>query len=156
MKAIFPGSFDPFTIGHLDIVARALKGVNEVVIAFGINPAKHNATDVEEKVRYIEALFAECPRVSVLAYSGLTIDAARRVGAQLIVRGFRNAADADYERSLALTNLLVSDNEIDTWLIPARPELECISSSMVRELRHFNHPIEQYLPSHEDCTRLCS
>ncbi|MDE6811936.1 MAG: adenylyltransferase/cytidyltransferase family protein, partial [Muribaculaceae bacterium] len=87
MKAIFPGSFDPFTIGHLDIVARALKVAEEVIIAIGINPAKYDARELDQNVETLEQLFQDCPRLSVMTYSGLTVDAARKAGANLIIRG---------------------------------------------------------------------
>lgn len=157
MKAFYPGSFNPFTKGHLDIVARALRVADELIIGVGINPHKDNPRDVECRVHHIADLFKECPRISIVEYDGLTIDAARELGVNLIVRGFRNSIDAEYERNLAATNLLISgEHEIDTWLIPARPELECISSSMVNELTRFGHSAEAFLPSHEDCTRICS
>lgn len=170
MKAIFPGSFNPFTIGHLDIVARALKVVDEVVVAIGINLKKQDSEDADRNLSHIRELFADCPRVSVIAYSGLTVDVARKYGARLIIRGFRNGTDAEYERNLAVTNLMItspendpdmfasgdpSDSEIDTWIIPARPHLEVISSSIVNELKRFGRDISQFLPSPADCLKAC-
>lgn len=154
-KAIFPGSFNPFTIGHLDILKRALSVFDEVVLAVGFNERKGCREQMEESVETLRSLFEGCRRVSVAVYGGLTVDAAREAGAKVIIRGFRNSADAEFERSLAATNLLISGGEIDTWLIPSLPELECISSSMVRELSHFGHPVDEFLPTAEECREAC-
>lgn len=151
MKAIFPGSFNPFTIGHLDILARALPAFEEVIIAIGLNIDKQLSASAQANADYLSSLFIGCPKIKVVCYSRLTIDLAMELGASVIIRGFRNAADADYERSLAATNLMLSKGKIDTWLIPSRPELECISSSMVRELRRFGHDVSPYLPNHRQC-----
>ena len=157
MIAFYPGSFNPFTIGHLDIAARALRVADSVIIGVGINPHKESAEIAEARVRQISFLFKDCPRVSVVAYDGLTIEAARRAGADLMIRGFRNASDAEYERNLASTNLLIAGPyEIDTWIIPARPELECISSSMVNELLRFGQPVEAFLPTPDQCRQKCN
>ncbi|MDE5653305.1 MAG: pantetheine-phosphate adenylyltransferase [Muribaculaceae bacterium] len=161
MKAFFPGSFNPFTIGHLDILARALAAFGNVVVAIGYNENKKDAS-IDANAAMLRRLLEGCPGVTVMTYSGLTVDAARREGAGVIVRGFRNAIDAEYERQLADTNRMISRDEsrspveIETWLIPARPELGCVSSSMVRELSHNGHPIDRYLPGIALCRRLCA
>ncbi len=154
-KAIFPGSFNPFTIGHLDILERALRVFDEVVLAVGFNERKATREKMQAAVDNLQRLFEKCGRVSVISYDGLTIDAAAKIGAGTIVRGFRNSADAEFERSLAATNLMISEGKIDTWLIPSRPELECISSSMVRELSHFGHPVGRFIPTEKDCLEAC-
>lgn len=154
MIAFFPGSFNPFTIGHLDILARALRIFDRVIVGVGFNEHKSAATD--RNIEHLQSLFRDCPNVSVIAYSGLTVDAARQVGADVIIRGFRNAADAEYERLLADTNRLItadSQSPVDTWLIPALPHLACISSSMVRELQHNNYDTSRFVPSREDCAK---
>lgn len=163
MKAFFPGSFNPFTTGHLDILARTLKMCGDAVVAVGCNEHKPDATDAARRcAEELRSLLDGIPGVSVMLYSGLTVEAARMCGADIIVRGFRNAIDAEYERQLADTNRLISRigddprSGIDTWLIPARPELACISSSMVRELSHNGFPVDSYLPSHEECVLACS
>ena len=130
--AVFPGSFDPFTIGHKDIADRALRIFDRLIIGIGCNIHKHSADSIAARVKDIEDVFEGNARVSVEAYSGLTVDFARERGAGFIVRGLREVKDFEYERNLADTNAAISD--IETVFLTARPELGFISSSMVREL----------------------
>ena len=142
--AVFPGSFDPFTIGHKDIADRALRMFDTLVIGVGFNIRKQEGESIEERVSNIESVFAGDPRVMVEAYSGLTVDFARRHGAGFIVRGLREVKDFEYERNLADTNAAISD--IETVFLTARPELGFISSSMVRELRANGYDTARFLP----------
>ena len=132
--AIYPGSFNPFTIGHLDILRRALPLFGHITVVIGVNPDKqHTAPDTEALARRINAALDTDDAVSVTQWSGLTVDIARSLGATWIIRGARNAADFDYERNLADINRRLAP-DIETLILPAMPELACISSSMVREL----------------------
>lgn len=143
--ALFPGSFDPFTLGHLDIVRRAREMFGRVVISVGINPAK--ATDeraIEQRLDTIRRAVADIDGVEVMTWQGLTVDAAREAGATVMVRGVRSAADYDYERSLAELNRRISG--IDTVLLVASPEYSSISSSAVRELQRFGYDTSKFLP----------
>ncbi len=142
--AVFPGSFDPFTIGHKDIADRALKIFDHLVIGVGYNIHKAAADSIADRVKGIEAIFTGNGRVSVEAYSGLTVDFARRHGAAFIVRGLREVKDFEYERNLADTNAAISD--IETVFLTARPELGFISSSMVRELMANGYDASRFLP----------
>ena len=142
--AIFVGSFDPFTIGHDDIVRRALALVDHLVIGVGINEHKHYDRPAEERLRTIQQLYDDEPRITVKAFSNLTIDFARREGAQFVIKGVRSVKDYEYEREQADINQLLSG--LETILLCARPQLACISSSMVRELFHFGMDTDQYLP----------
>lgn len=144
MKAVFPGTFDPFTVGHNDIVRRALTFMDEIVIAVGINERKHTLTELDDRLEAIRKVFANEPRVSVAFYDGLTADYAREVGADVIIRGVRNIADFEYERNMADINRHL--NNIETVLLFSSPELACISSSMVRELIHLGKPVDEFLP----------
>ncbi len=140
--AIFPGSFDPFTLGHADIVARALAIFDRIVIAIGINDSKRSLYSAEERLKQIADLYADEPRVEVISYDGLTVDAARKAGARFIVRGVRSVADFEYERTLALVNRHLDG--IETILLYSLPEHSHISSSIVRDLLHHgNRPAAQ-------------
>ncbi len=143
--AFFAGSFNPFTIGHADIVSRGLNLFDRIIIGVGINPAKTTAAQVRDRVKSIEAVYSDEPRVTVISYDTLTADAARRSGATVLLRSVRDVADYEYERNLADINRRISG--LDTVFLTARPELACVSSSLVRELRHFGHNADEFLPS---------
>lgn len=144
MKAFYAGSFDPFTKGHADIVERGLKIFDRIVVGVGINKEKTRDKESADRVREIAALFAEDKRVEVVEYSGLTVSAAHDAGADVLLRGVRDITDFSYESNLAEINRRISGME--TVLLTARPELAFISSSMVRELRHFGFPTDEFLP----------
>lgn len=132
--AIYPGSFNPFTIGHLDILRRSLPLFDHITVVIGINPDKCRiAPDADQLACRINRALGTDNAVSVEQWRGLTVDIAHRLGANWIIRGARTAADFDYERTLADVNRTLAP-DIETIIIPARPEMACISSSMVREL----------------------
>ena len=138
------GSFDPFTVGHYDIVRRALTFTDEIIIAVGVNELKNTLTELDERLATIRELYANEPRVSVAAYDGLTTDFARSVGARFILRGVRSISDFEYERNMADINRHLSG--IETLLLFSSPELAYVSSSMVRELIHLGKPVDEFLP----------
>lgn len=142
--AVFPGSFDPFTIGHKDIVDRALAIFDKVVVAIGYNEHKPSAGSIAERMSAISQVYCSNSAVSVESYSGLTVDFARSVGAGFIIRGLREVKDFEYERNLADTNAAISG--IETVFLVARPEYGFISSSMVRELANNGYDPSQFLP----------
>lgn len=143
-KAIFPGSFDPFTLGHHSIVKRTLAFMDEVIIGIGINEGKRCLWPVEKRVEAIRKLYAGEPRVKVEAYSGLTVDFAREQGAGFIVRGIRSVKDFEYEEGIADINRRLSG--IETVFLFTEPELAAVSSSVVRELLHFGKDVSMFLP----------
>ena len=143
-RVLFPGSFDPFTLGHADIVKRALQMFDEVVVGVGYNEQKSGWMPVEERVEKIRELYADEPRVKVESYTGLTVDFAKEQGISTIIRGIRSAADFDYETQMADVNRQLSG--IETVFLPALPQLASLSSSVVRELSHFGHDISAFLP----------
>ena len=143
-KVIFPGSFDPFTKGHADLVERALQLFDQVVVAIGFNEHKPGWIPVQERVDALKALYANEPRVMVESYSCLTIDFAKQCGATAILRGIRTVADYEYEMQLADVNKQLSG--IETLLLFANPQYSSVSSSMVRELTHFGKDIQSFLP----------
>jgi len=142
--ALFPGSFDPFTLGHADIVGRALKLFDEIVVAVGCNEQKQGWQPVEERVAAIRKLYKDEPRIRVESYTGLTVDFAKAQGAAAIVRGVRTMADFEYEMQMADVNRRLTG--IETLLLPASPELASLSSTVVRELAHFGRDISPFLP----------
>ena len=145
MTALFAGSFNPLTIGHESIVKRTLCFADEVVIAIGINNAKENPkTETEERILTIRSYFTDEPRVTVLAYEGLTVDFARQVQADVMVRGVRSVKDFEYEREMADVNRKISGME--TILLFSEPELSAVSSSIVRELKAHGKDISKFLP----------
>ena len=142
--ALFPGSFDPFTLGHADIVKRALNLFDEVVIAVGYNENKVGWMPVEERLSTIRRLYADEPRVTVESYTGLTVDFAKKHGITAIIRGVRTTADFEYEVQLADVNRQLTG--IETILLPASPQFASLTSSVVRELAHFGRDISAFLP----------
>lgn len=143
--ALFPGSFDPFTRGHEAIVRQALTLFDKVVVAIGENVGKNSLLSTEERIKLIEQLYADNERVEAIAYSTLTGDAARAVGASAIIRGVRNTIDFEYERTLAQTNKRLFP-EIETILLLTPADLADVSSSAVRELMAFGHDVSDMLP----------
>lgn len=145
---IFVGTFDPFTIGHDAIVRRALPLFDRLIIGIGINERKQTMLSATERADFIGQLYADDPRVTVATYSELTVDFARRVDADYIVKGIRSVKDFEYEREQADINRMLTG--IDTLFFFSEPHLSSISSSVVRELKHFGKEIEAYLPKRKD------
>ena len=143
-KAIFPGSFDPFTLGHHSIVKRTLAFMDEVIVGIGINEGKRSLIPVEKRVDMIRRLYADEPRVKVEAYSGLTVDFAREQAAEFIIRGIRTVKDFEYEEGIADINRKLTG--IETIFLFTEPELASVSSSVVRELLHYGKDVSMFLP----------
>lgn len=131
-RAVFPGSFDPITLGHYDIINRGIPLFDELIIAIGTNAEKKLMFSLEERLRFIEDAFANEPNVRVETYSGLTIDFCRKVGADYILRGLRNPADFEFEKAIAHTNRKLS--EIETVFLLTSSGKSYISSSIVRDV----------------------
>lgn len=142
--ALFSGSFDPFTVGHADIVSRALALFDRVVIGVGVNPAKGDDT-TEARVAAIERIYNDEKRVSVTAYHDMAADLAARVGAVAVVKGVRSVKDYEYEREQAEYNRLLGGG-LETVVLFARPDLAALSSTAVRTLRHFGRDVSSLLP----------
>ncbi len=143
-KAIFPGTFDPFTIGHYSIVKRALSFMDEIVIGIGVNDNKNTYFPVAKRVAMIKELYAADKRVSVASYDCLTIDFARKVEAEFIIRGIRTVKDFEYEETIADVNRKLAG--VETILLFTEPELTCISSTIVRELLQYGKDISRFIP----------
>ena len=128
-KAIFPGSFDPITLGHEDIIKRGVTLFDEIVIAIGVNAEKKYMFSLEERKRFVEETFKDEPKVKVITYEGLTIHLCHKINANYILRGLRNPADFEFEKAIAHTNRLMSKIETVFLLTAARTSF--ISSSIV-------------------------
>lgn len=147
-KAIFPGTFDPFTIGHYSVVKRVLTFMDEVIIGIGVNEKKKTYFPIEKRVEMIRRLFADEPRIQVAAYDGLTVDFAREQGAGFIIRGIRTVHDFEYEETIADVNRKLAG--IETILLFTEPELTSVSSTIVRELLHYQKDVTPFLPEGMD------
>ena len=142
--AIFPGSFDPYTIGHASIVDRALPLFDKIVVAIGVNRNKRSFLTEEQRIRMIADLYADEPKVEVISYDGLTVDAARECGARFLLRGVRMIQDFESEKNLAEVNRSISG--LETVLLYTLPEYGHISSSIVRELISYGRDVSALLP----------
>lgn len=131
-RALFPGSFDPITLGHQDIITRALDLFDEIVVAIGVNGDKNYMFSIEQRKEFIEKAFADEPKVKVTTYQGLTVDYCKEIDAQFILRGLRNPADFEFEKAIAHTNRKLSKIETVFLLTAARTSF--ISSSIVRDV----------------------
>ena len=142
--ALFPGTSDPFTIGHQSLVSRGLALVDEIIISIGINEKKQTYFSIEKRIEAISNLYKDEPRVKVMSYNSLTVDFANEVGAAFILRGIRTVNDFEYEKSIADVNRKLSG--IETFILFTEPEHTHISSSIVRELLNYGKDISQFVP----------
>lgn len=143
--ALFPGSFDPITIAHVDIVKRALPLFDKLFVGIGLNSSKQNFLNPEQRKEIVQSIFAADPKVEVATYEGLTVDFARKTGANYMVRGVRTAADFEYERAISQINKTMMP-EIETIILLSKPEYSAISSTIVRDILRNNGDISQFVP----------
>lgn len=143
-KAIFPGSFDPITLGHEDIIRRGITLFDEIVIAIGVNAEKKYMFSLEDRKRFIEETFKDDPKVKVIVYEGLTIELCEKIKANFILRGLRNPADFEFEKAIAHTNRRLS--KIETVFLLTAAKTSYISSSIVRDVLRNNGEYELLVP----------
>lgn len=143
-KAVFPGSFDPITNGHFDIIKRGVSLFDEVIVAIGVNAEKKYMFSLEDRKRFIEEAFKDEPKVKVITYSGLTIDLCKKENAEFILRGLRNPADFEFEKAIAHTNRVLS--KIETVFLLTAAGTSFISSSIVRDVLRNGGDISQLVP----------
>ena len=143
-KAIFPGSFDPITLGHLDIVNRGITLFDEEIIAIGENSSKDYMFSLEERKQFIENTFKDNPKVKVVSYSGLTTEFCKEIGVDFILRGLRNPADFEFEKAIAHTNRQLS--KLETVFLLTSAQTSFISSSIVREIIRFKGDYKKLVP----------
>lgn len=143
--AVFPGSFDPFTKGHEDIVLRGLKLFDEVVVAIGHNSNKKRYFEIEYMINSIANCFKEEKRVKVITYNELTAGLAERINAKYLLRGLRNTTDFEYENSISQVNRYLY-KDLETVFLITSPEYASISSSIIREVHKYGGKVEEFLP----------
>lgn len=143
--ALFPGSFDPITIAHVDIVKRSLPLFDKIVVGIGLNSSKQNFLSAEKREEIVKSIFAGDTNVNIQTYQGLTIDFAKKIGATYMVRGIRSASDFEYERAIAQINKSMMP-DVETIILLSRPEYSAISSTIVRDILRNNGDVSQFVP----------
>ncbi|PCH99697.1 MAG: pantetheine-phosphate adenylyltransferase [Flavobacteriaceae bacterium] len=142
--AIFPGSFDPITNGHVDIIERALPLFDKIIIAIGVNSDKKYMFPLEQRKQFILETFKSEPKISVDTYQGLTIDYCKKMGSEFILRGLRNPADFEFEKAIAHTNRELS--QIETVFLLTSAQTSFISSSIVRDILKYQGDVSKFVP----------
>ena len=143
--AVFPGSFDPITKGHVDIVMRALPLFDQIIMAIGVNSVKKSLFPLDKRIQWLESVFADVPAVTVDYFEGLTVNFCQKVNAKYLIRGLRNASDFDYEKTISQLNNIIGEN-IDTVFFISKPKYSHISSTIVREIIKGKGPTEAFVP----------
>ncbi len=146
IKALFPGSFDPFTKGHADIVNRALPLFDRIIIAFGTNSSKTRFIKLQYMVDCLEKMYEKEPKIEITTYSGLTVEFCKKNSIQFILRGLRNSTDFEYERTIAHLNQSM-DKRIETVFLATTPENSSVTSTIVREIIRFGGDASNFVPS---------
>lgn len=144
VRALFPGSFDPITNGHIDVAKRGIKMFDELIIAVGVNSVKNELFSPEERVEMIREIFKDTPNVYVESFEGLTVEYAASVGADVILRGLRNLTDVQYEFQLAMTNRAVAG--IETVFIMTSEQFGFVSSTVIREVATLGGDVSNLIP----------
>ncbi|RZL48180.1 MAG: pantetheine-phosphate adenylyltransferase [Pedobacter sp.] len=143
--ALFPGSFDPITIAHVDILKRALPLFDKIVVGIGLNSSKQNFLSAEKREEMVKTIFAGNENVEVQLYEGLTVDFCRKINAKYMVRGIRSASDFEYERAIAQINQTMMP-EVETILLLSKPEYSAISSTIVRDILRNKGDVSPFVP----------
>ncbi|MCY1520010.1 Phosphopantetheine adenylyltransferase [compost metagenome] len=143
--ALFPGSFDPITIAHVDILNRALPLFDQIIIGIGLNSAKQNLLSATQREEMVSTLFSSGNKVKVQLYEGLTVDFCRKINAGYMIRGIRSSADFEYERAIAQINQTMMP-EVETILLLSKPEYSAISSTIVRDILRNKGDVSQFVP----------
>lgn len=144
-KAVFPGSFDPITIGHHSIVMRALPLFDEIVMAIGENTNKKYLFTLEQRIEHLKQAFGHISKISIVSYSGLTVDFCKKINANYILRGLRNTTDFEYERAIAQINKSMAP-EIETVFLVTEPQYGAINSTIVRDIIIHGGNIQNFIP----------
>ncbi|HTO17140.1 MAG TPA: pantetheine-phosphate adenylyltransferase [Edaphocola sp.] len=143
--ALFPGTFDPITLGHVDVINRALPLFDKIIIGIGINSTKKPMFTIEQRLDWISKIFEGNTKVEGYAYEGLTIEHCKKLNAQFILRGIRYVSDFEYEKGIADMNRMLSKN-IETVFLTSSPEYSTVSSTLVRDVIRYNGDVSQFIP----------
>ncbi|HLO71045.1 MAG TPA: pantetheine-phosphate adenylyltransferase [Flavipsychrobacter sp.] len=142
---LFPGTFDPITLGHVDVIKRSVSLFDKMIIAIGKNSQKAPMFTIEQRIEWIEEIFKDYPQISVTSYSGLTINFCKEVGAQYMIRGIRYISDFEYEKAIADMNRMLMP-EVETLFLTCAPEYSTISSTIVRDVIRNNGDVSKIVP----------
>lgn len=151
--AVFPGSFDPITVGHLALVKRALPLFDKVIVAIGENSQKRYLFNLEQRITWLKLVFADEPKIEVDFFENLTAHYCQKIGARYLLRGLRNASDFDYEKTISQLNHIVG-NGIETIFLISEPEHSHISSTIVREIIKWGGDASPFLPKELDLSKI--
>jgi pantetheine-phosphate adenylyltransferase len=143
--ALFPGSFDPVTKAHVDIIKRSIGLFDKVYIGIGDNSSKKGLLSIEQREKMLRAIFENEPRIHVIAYDGLTVEFCKSIGAQYMIRGIRTVSDFEYEKAIAQMNHSLAP-DIESIFIVSKPGYSSISSTIVREILRYNGDVSQFIP----------
>ena len=143
--ALFPGSFDPITIAHVDILKRALPLFDKIVVGIGLNSSKQSFLSASKREEIVSQVFKDFPAVSVQLYEGLTVDFCKKINATYMVRGVRSVGDFEYEKAIAQINQTMMP-EMETIILLSKPEYSAISSTIVRDILRNNGDVSKFLP----------
>ena len=147
--AIFPGSFDPITVGHVDLIERAASLFDKIIVAVGENNQKKYLFSLEQRLKWLNKVFEDMPLVDVKTYEGLTVDFANSIEAKYLIRGLRNSSDFDYEKTISQLNNIIGKG-LETVFFIARPEMSHISSTIVREIIKGKGDVSAFVPLEVD------
>lgn len=144
--AVFPGSFDPITVGHESIILRSLKLFDKVILAIGVNSQKNYMFSLDQRKSSLKRCFSDYPQIEITDYSGLTVDYCKKINANFIIRGLRVAADFEFERNIALMNKELAP-EIETLFLISEPKHSALSSTVVRDIYRNGGDISKFVPN---------
>lgn len=142
---LFPGTFDPITLGHTDVIDRSLDLFDEIVVGIGVNSAKTPMFSLEQRMQWIRDIYSHTSKVKVISYEGLTIKSCKEIGAQFILRGIRSIGDFEYEKAIADVNRMM-DSSIETIFLSCSPRYSTLASSLVRDVLKYGGDASQLLP----------
>ncbi|RQO32460.1 pantetheine-phosphate adenylyltransferase [Taibaiella sp. KBW10] len=144
--AVFPGTFDPITLGHVDVIKRSIPLFDKIVIGIGLNSTKQPMFSIEQRMQWIQEIFKDTPSVSVAAYEGLTIEFCKKIEAAFILRGIRYVSDFEYEKGIADMNRMLS-HHVETVFLTSSPQYSTVSSTLVRDVIRHHGDVSQFLPN---------